>query len=250
MVARQVDISPAQLANPKKPPTPAERQAMKEQAELKMAVEMGKIKQVEMHGGEANDLMAATEAASSAFPDLAEVFTNPELPVMPAIAAAPVINEVPPLPPPPASKPPTTRAQYQAEQMAAQQDFPDVADLFLGKTGATPITGIVNPFEKLEKAHLQAQAAQAAPPQEVVVRHELPEQRMAYVFTEDTTAYVTDCTQYFPKGKVLYEDWQIRPILEGGCRTLVPIESAENFVTCPCGCNHSFPLQAAPGRYS
>jgi hypothetical protein len=146
----------------------------------------------------------------------------------------------------PENKPPSTHAEFrqqQAEQFNPNS-YPDVADIFTGKAGPLwkPNTGIIDVRAAQEAA--MPPRPQALPPQEIVVKHELPDKALAYKAIRNFSCYLGSTMVSFFEGQVIYEISTIDQLLMGGCDSIVPVDTAENFIQCP-ACRHQFPAQLA-----
>lgn len=162
----------------------------------------------------------------------------PQVPLLPpgnfgSPIPEPLVNSTP--------KPPATRQEFQAQQRALNGPYPDIADIFTGKTGEVPLTGLVQPL----------QPAPPPPPvvrTEVVVKHELPDKQAAYKCIKETTVCLDGIMTVIPLGQIIYDVNLIDQLLTTGCDNFVPAEVAESFIRCP-ACRHEFPPSVGQSKH-
>ena len=265
MGAQNVNIKPRQKAP--KAQTPAEREALQMQQELKAKQLAAQAEQQAAHpnvpeyfednfadpsaalaGADPKQvqslLAAANPIAEQLAPNDSEPAPKKELPQEAQIKNVDVAAGLEPNVPkatgpvtPPTPKPPATRQEYERQQRGVTTSFPDVADVFMGKI----------PSEKPINDIAALQPIVVPPPIEhhVTITHEPPPKEMAYQLTRDFAGYLGRDGGWveFKKGVVIYETYVVEQLLNSGFDGLQPLEVASAYLTCPV-CKHQFPPEA------
>lgn len=138
-----------------------------------------------------------------------------------------------------ADRPPSTRAEFSNQQKALQGPYPEVIDLFMGRTGEMPATGLLK-------------IAKPVPPPpvvrtEVIIKHDLPTKQAAYKFVRETTVCLDGTMIIFRQNQIVYDVNLIDQLLRSGCDSIAPCEVAETFIQCP-ACRHQFPPSVGQGK--